>query len=360
MNAMDTIGVRGIDHVEFWVGDARRAAAALVGGLGFRIRAESAGTGPGAVLVGQGSIRLRLVGPAEPGDEVDEFVRRHGGAVALIALRVPDAAAAHARAVELGATPVAPSTTDLPSVAGFGDVVLSFLDRPEPGSGPKPELGLEPEPGSEPGTGQPDLRPGEPDLLRELDHVAICVPSGQLERTAQFCDRVLGFRRVFAEYIDIGAQGMDSIVVQSPSGTVTFTFLEPDTTREPGQIDGFLAAHGGAGVQHLAFRTDDIASAVRTFQQQGLGFLTTPSSYYDAIETRLGPPDIPLDQLRELNVLVDRDHGGQLFQIFTRSVHPRATYFSELIERRGASTFGTANITALYEAVARGQTEPDS
>ena len=337
MNAIGTIEVRGIDHVDFWVGDAQRAAADLVDGFGFRIQPEPDRSDPRTVLVTQGGIRLRLVAPAAPGDEVAEFVARHGDGVAVIALLVEDAAAAHAQAVERGAVPVTPTGTSAPAVAGFGDVALSFLDRPAAGPAPDPA-----------------------DLLQELDHVAVCVPAGELERTTVFCEQVLGLRRIFTNYIDIGTQGMDSTVVQSPSGAVTFTFLEPDTTREPGQIDGFLSAHGGVGVQHLAYRTDDIALAVSTFQKQGVEFLTTPSRYYDAIEARLGPPVIALEQLRELNLLVDHDHGGQLFQIFTRSAHPLGTYFTELIERRGASTFGTANITALYEAIARRQSVPSS
>jgi 4-hydroxymandelate synthase len=171
--------------------------------------------------------------------------------------------------------------------------------------------------------------------------------------TVEFCERVLGLRPIFGDFIEVGAQAMDSVVVQSESGDVTFTLLEPCTDREPGQIDAFLAAHEGPGVQHLALRTDDIAAAVRSLGARGVEFLTTPAAYYDELDRRLGPTGFQTAELRELHVLVDQDHGGRLFQIFSRSAHPRRTFFFELIERRGASTFGTANIKALYEAVER-------
>ena len=339
--AMCAVEVQEIDHVEFWVADARGRAADLVAGFGFRLGEATGQVAGHSVWVTQGTIRLRLVSPAEPGDQVAEFVRRHGDGVAVIALRVDDAAAAHAAALESGGTPVilpeAPGATGpAPAIAGFCDVALSFHDAPPPAGA------------------------DSADLLCEIDHVAICVPIGELKQSAGFCEQVLGMQQIFTEYINVGSQGMDSTVMQSRSGGVTFTFLQPDGSRDPGQIDGFLAANDGAGVQHLAYRTDDIALAVRTCEQQGTEFLTTPSEYYDAIEARVGTTGIALDRLRELNVLVDRDHGGQLFQIFSRSVHPRGTYFSELIERRGANTFGTANITALYEAIARRQSVPSS
>jgi 4-hydroxymandelate synthase len=139
---------------------------------------------------------------------------------------------------------------------------------------------------------------------------------------------------------------------------VTFTLIEPDITREPGQIDQFLASHGGAGVQHVAFRTADIAAAIRTLSGRGVQFLTAPAGYYRMLEGRLGAVAIPVEILQELNVLADRDRWGQMFQIFTRSTHERRTLFFELIERRGALTFGSRNIKALYEALEVQRTSP--
>ncbi|MYW00565.1 VOC family protein, partial [Streptomyces sp. SID3343] len=214
-------------------------------------------------------------------------------------------------------------------IAGFGDTALRFVSPQD----------------------APARTGGE--LLDAIDHAAICVPAGQLADAVRFCEAALGFHRIFGEYIEVGEQAMASSVVQSASADVTFTLIEPDTSRRAGQIDTFLADHDGAGVQHLAFRTDDIATAVRTAGSRGIEFLSTPGTYYDGLAERLDSTAIPVETLRELDVLVDQDHGGLLFQIFARSTHPRRTFFLELIERQGAGTFGTANIKALYEAVER-------
>jgi 4-hydroxymandelate synthase len=211
-----------------------------------------------------------------------------------------------------------------------------------------------------------DFLPGVVDMLAEdpedgdgllsiVDHAAICLPAGELAPTVRYYREVFGFQQIFEEFIEVGEQAMDSKVVQSPSERVTFTLIEPVPDRRPGQIDGFLARHGGAGVQHLAFLTDDIVRAVRTFEDRGVRFLSTPASYYEALEARLGGTEVDVRDLRSTNVLVDRDHWGELFQIFTRSMHVRDTYFMEIIDRHGARTFGSGNIKALYEAVERAE-----
>ncbi|HEY3869857.1 MAG TPA: 4-hydroxyphenylpyruvate dioxygenase [Actinocrinis sp.] len=347
------MNIQRVAYAEFHVEDARKSADQLVSGYGFRIedgyrRPGFGGPGPGpdSVLLVHGGVRLVVTGAAGvPADHpVAEFVRRHGDGVAVIGVLCDDARAACADAISRGAHLV---DSDALSIALFGDVTLRFVQPDDPvladavASVPAPSTPAPPQ--VEP--------PGGP--FAAIDHVAVCVPSGRLAPTVEFCERTLGLRRIFSEYIEIGRQGMDSVVVQSGSGEVTFTLLEPAAGRRPGQIDAFLAAHEGAGVQHLALRTGDIARAVRAFGSRDVDFLTTPAEYYDALEARLGPTGIPLEALRGLNVLVDQDHGGQLFQIFASSVHPRRTYFFELIERRGAGTFGTANIRALYEAVER-------
>ncbi|QMU69435.1 4-hydroxyphenylpyruvate dioxygenase [Streptacidiphilus sp. P02-A3a] len=319
--------IQGIAHIEYHCADADQAAADLVAGFGFgRDPEQPAATGGvHTVHLSQGSIRLRLSSAEAADHPVARFVQRHGDGVAVLALGCADPQSAVDRAVRHGARETEPGL-----VAGFGDVALRFV--------------------ADPGPARADAPTG---LLQAVDHAAICVPAGELAPAVRFCEAALGFHRIFGEYIEVGAQGMDSSVVQSASGQVTFTLLEPDTARQPGQIDTFLDSHEGTGVQHLAFRTPDIATAVRTFRAQGVEFLSTPGAYYELLAQRLGRTAIPVDTLRELDVLVDQDHGGQLFQIFTRSVHARRTFFLELIERQGAGTFGTANIKALYEAVER-------
>ncbi|MBP0449348.1 VOC family protein [Kitasatospora sp. RG8] len=385
--------IQSITHVEFHCADADKAAAGLCADFGFTpeesaaresaviesgsegsVAREShaeralpegpAATAPGgvrAVHLRQGGIRLRLLSAADPAHPVAEYVARHGDGVAVIALGCTDPQASLERAERHGARVL---DRDGRLVAGFGDLALRFVPQP-PEAGKEPQAGQEPASGQEPqrGHGSAGSRSANADatgtgtgtatLLEALDHAAICVPAGELAPAVRFCEAALGLHRIFGEYIEVGEQAMDSSVVQSASGEVTFTLIEPDTGRRPGQIDTFLADHGGAGVQHLAFRTDDIATAVRTIRGRGVEFLSTPGAYYDALAERLGGTAIPVGTLRELDVLVDQDHGGQLFQIFARSTHPRRTYFLELIERQGAGTFGTANIKALYEAVER-------
>lgn len=316
------MSIRAIAQAGFHVEDVDKAADHLVSGYGFRVEEIHAAPRSG-VLLAHGGVRLELTRPEEGSD----FLARHGDGVAGIAVACDDPAAEFARAAAAGA-PVR-SARDL-AVEVFPDFSVRFVGPPEAG---------------------PDPAPGG--MFEAIDHIAVCVPHGALAPTVEFCDRALGLRRIFGELIEVGEQAMDSVVVQSEGGALTFTFLEPRPDRRPGQIDAFLEAHGGPGVQHLALRTGDIAGAVRALGERDVEFLTTPAAYYEGLESRVGRTGIPVEVLRELNVLVDHDHAGQLFQIFTASVHPRRTFFFELIERRGAGTFGTANIKALYEAVER-------
>ncbi len=184
-----------------------------------------------------------------------------------------------------------------------------------------------------------------------MDHFAVCLDVGQLDRTVDYYKTAFGFLEIFEEHIVVGSQAMLSKVVQSRTGAVTFTMIQPDPTADPGQIDEFLKNHDGPGVQHIAFAAEDIARSVRTLSSRGVRFLTTPDAYYGRIGERVSLQRHGLDDLRKLNILVDEDHGGQLFQIFTQSAHDRGTIFFEIIERCGAKTFGSANIKALYEAV---------
>jgi len=350
MNILD------IDHVELYVGDAAAAAAAMCSDYGFRVYGrggpETGLAEQRSVLVGQGAIRVLLTSGLHKDHPASQFVAQHGDGVAVIAFGTEGAATAYTEAVAAGGTGIhqphswdnKETTVVVAEVAGFGDVVYRLVERHgsrdhfQPGA-------IEMEPGAAAGADE--------DLLRLIDHTAVCVPPGELDATVAFHERVFGFSVTFQEYIEIGEQGMMSKVVQSPSGGVTFTILEPDLTRRSGQIDDFLAWHDGAGVQHLAFLTKDIVHAVRTFAGRGVEFAESPGSYYEMLTARLGTTDIDIEALRPLSILVDRDHWGQMYQIFAKSTHIRRTYFTELIDRHGARTFGTSNIPALYAAKER-------
>ncbi len=346
--------IHGFDHVEYFVGDLAATSAQLCEAYGFHVAGRSPDSGRCSLLLRQGKISLLLTTPVTETDQAAQYLARHGDGIGVIAFSTDDVARTYAELVAAGATPISepvlapcadPSggTVRTAIVAGFGDVVHKLVERSDPGGDFAPGV-IEMD---EAAAGE--QRPGE--LLDLLDHVAVCLPAGELESTVRFYRDVFGLAQIYDERIEVGSQGMLSKVVQDHAAAVTFTLIEPDTTREPGQIDEFLEAHDGAGVQHLAFRTSDIATAVREISARGIEFLVAPAGYYQALEGRLGKLAKSQDELRDLNVLADRDRWGEMFQIFARSTHERHTLFIELIERKGALTFGSRNIRALYEAL---------
>ena len=346
--------VQAIDHIELYVGDAEEEAARLCDSFGFTVHGrggpETGLTDCRSVLLRQGEIALLLTSALGASHRAAEYVRRHGDGVAVIAFSVEDAHTAFAEAVERGAAALAPpqdlgpddERVTFASVNGFGDVEHRFASRSRSDGRFAPGIIEEIVP-----------PPGRDGLLTAVDHIAVCLPAGGLLAAVRRYVEVFGFTQTFEEKIVVGSQAMDSKVVQSLSGKVTFTIMEPDTTRDPGQIDEFVRSHDGPGVQHIAFLTDDITAAVRAGEERGVRFLRTPAGYYDDLPARLGPIGVGVATLRELNVLADRDYFGIMLQIFTESRHGRRTLFYELIDRRGARTFGSNNIKALYEAVDR-------
>ncbi|MFG3055688.1 4-hydroxyphenylpyruvate dioxygenase [Kitasatospora sp. NPDC048239] len=349
----------GIEYVEFYVENLEARTAEWVDHYAFEVigRSGSEALGFRSAALRQGRVVLVLTEGTAEDHPATGYVRRHGEGVADIALRTADASAAFAAAMERGASAVGrPGPAPAATIAGFGDLVHTFVQGGADGEpGLPPGFVAEPAAGSVGPGGSAAAGQGQggagPVGAQLIDHFAVCVNAGELDPTVEFYRSVLGFREIFEERIVVGPQAMISKVVQSASGEVTFTIIEPDTTADPGQIDGFLASHDGAGIQHIAFSVEDAARSVRALRERGVAFLTTPGSYYDLLTERITPKNHELDVLRELNLLVDEDHGGQLFQIFTRSTHPRRTLFFEVIERIGAETFGSSNIKALYEAV---------
>jgi 4-hydroxymandelate synthase len=352
------VNIDAIDHLEFYVEDIDRSARELSQEFGFRASGsggpETGLAGCRSLLLRQQDINILLTSAISQDHPAAEYVRQHGDGVAVVALTVDDARDTFAETVARGAIPVAPpmvidsggTRVTIASVEAFGDVTHRFVQR-ESADAPF-GLGL---------SERTSRAPADAGLLKGIDHLAVCLPAGALDETVRRYANIFGFNRTFEERIVVGSQAMDSKVVQSASGGITLTIIEPDITRSPGQIDKFVRDHGGAGVQHVAFLTEDIATAVAAISGRGVPFLTTPSEYYDLLPARLGPLGVPLEPLRDLNILADRDHWGLMLQIFTKSRHPRGTYFHELIERRGARSFGSGNIKALYEAVDRQQAQ---
>jgi 4-hydroxymandelate synthase len=366
-----------VDHIELYVGDAIAAAHALRTAYGFRVYGhggpDTGLAGQRTIVLGQGDVRVMLTSGLHHDHPASQFVAKHGDGVAVMAFRTDNAEADYAEAVAAGGSGLREPRTFqaggarvvTAEVAGFGDVIYRLVERDGASADGRSASSRAESDGRSASSRVEDFLPGaiemEPgadagadeDLLRLIDHAAVCVPAGELAPTVAIHERVFGFAVTFQEYIEIGEQGVRSKVVQSPSGGVTFTILEPDISRQAGQIDDFLAWHDGAGVQHIAFLTKDIVRAVRTLTGRGVEFAVTPSSYYDMLGARLGATDIEVEAMRPLGILVDRDHWGQMYQIFAKSTHIRRTYFLELIDRHGARTFGTSNIPALYAAKER-------
>jgi 4-hydroxymandelate synthase len=329
-----------VDYIEFYAEDKQSAVDYLVSSLDFTPMAEATDLGKNSTLLQQGSVQLVVTG----GPQTEDFLHAHGDGVADIALACDDVAATRDAAAKAGAA-VTVSAAGYPIVSGFGSTCHTLVELPA-ASGAWLPAGRAWITAREART-RPDGR------IRLLDHVAICLEGETLVGYADFYQDALGLARYSAEYVEVGDQAMDSIVVRSRSGGVTFTLLEPDLTRQAGQLDAFLSRNGGPGVQHLAFGVDDIISSVRDFRDRGVQFLSTPTTYYQMLSERLPGIRAEIARLRSADVLADRDEWGYLLQLFTRSPYERNTMFYELIQRRGARGFGSANIRALYEAVER-------
>ncbi|MCM4083118.1 4-hydroxyphenylpyruvate dioxygenase [Paractinoplanes hotanensis] len=329
------MAIESIPYVELFTDEPVEARHYLAEHLGFR---PFAAAGETSVALRNGPVVVVVTAPSRSGDPIERYLEAHGSGIADVAMSSTDVGGDRARAIAAGATPAGGT-----AVGGFGPVrhtLVAAHAEPLP-----PDRGWQP--------AGPAAGPGGSLAIRALDHVAVCLPGGTLQSTADFYGAALGLGRYSSEYIEVGTQAMDSVVVRSSSGGVTFTLIEPDETHTAGQIDEFLRNHGGAGVQHLAFLVEDIVTAVRRATAGGLPFLSTPDSYYEMLTSRLGHLAESIDDLRETNVLADRDEWGYLLQIFTRSPYPRRTLFFELIQRHDARGFGSANIKALYEAVER-------
>jgi 4-hydroxymandelate synthase len=329
--------VQDIEYVEFYAADEESAVEYFVSSFGFSLVAESVDDGSRSSLLRQGAIQLVITA----GRGTEEFLEAHGDGVADIAFACDDAAAAGQVAEAAGASVIRSGPGGV-VVSGLFNVCHTLVPRSVGGRAPagRPWRWL----------AQPA---GDVGHIRLLDHIAVCADGGTLADSADFYTNAFGLARCSTESVEIGEQGLDGIAVRSSSGGITFTILEQDPKKKPGQIEGFISRYGGTGVQHLAFLVDDIVPAVRDYGRRSVEFLNTPGTYYDMLADRLPAIQTEIADLRSTNVLADRDEWGYLLQLFTRSPYKRNTVFYELVQRRGARSFGANNIKALYEAVER-------
>jgi 4-hydroxyphenylpyruvate dioxygenase len=362
--AHDTFPINGTDYIEFYVGNAKQASHYYRAAFGFELvayRGPETGTRDRASYVmQQGKIRLVLTTPIRPeaSDEaraIADHIYRHGDGVRDLALWVDDARDAYAKAVERGAVSVhEPRVTRdehgevvIAAFRTYGDTIHSLVERR-----------------NYTGPFLPGFRPVTPTFqgasagLKYVDHCVGNVELGKMDVWVQFYAHVMGFRNLLTfddEDISTEYSSLMSKVMANGNDRIKFPINEPAVGTRKSQIDEYLELYGGPGVQHMALATDDIVATVTTLKARGVEFLSTPTSYYDQLEARVGRIDEPLDVLAEHGILVDRDPDGYLLQIFTKPVEDRPTVFYEIIQRKGAKSFGKGNFRALFEAIEREQ-----
>jgi 4-hydroxyphenylpyruvate dioxygenase len=355
----DTFPINGTDYVEFYVGNAKQASHYYRTAFGFQLvayRGPETGTRDRAsYLLQQNKIRLVFTTALTPDHPVAEHVHRHGDGVRDLALWVDDARQAFAAAVGRGATPVSEPAVlrdddgeaVVAAIRTYGDTIHSLVER-------RHYRGL-----FLPGfrAVAPHYQPA-PVGLQYVDHCVGNVELGQMNVWVGFYERVMGFRNLISfddEDISTEYSSLMSKVMSSGNERIKFPINEPAKGKKKSQIEEYLDFYGGPGVQHLALATNDIVATVGALRDRGVEFLHVPTTYYDELQARVGKIDEPLGPLQELGILVDRDPDGYLLQIFTKPVEDRPTLFYEIIQRKGARSFGKGNFKALFESIEREQ-----
>jgi 4-hydroxyphenylpyruvate dioxygenase len=355
----DTFPINGTDFIEFWVGNARQAALYYRAAFGFELvgyKGPETGTRDRAsYLLQQDKVRFVLTTAIKSAGPIAEHVHKHGDGVRDIALWVDDARTAFEAAVERGATPAMKPTVleddngeiVIAAIHTYGDTIHSIVER-------KDYRGLF-MPGFVPV--ESPYKPA-PTGLKYVDHCVGNVELGKMNEWVQFYERVLGFTNILSfddKTINTEYSALMSKVMSNGNGRIKFPINEPAEGKKKSQIDEYLEFYDGPGVQHIAIATDDIIKTVRDLKSRGVEFLKVPATYYESVPARVGKIDEDIAPLQELGILVDRDDEGYLLQIFTRPVEDRPTVFYEIIQRKGAKSFGAGNFKALFEAIEREQ-----
>jgi 4-hydroxyphenylpyruvate dioxygenase len=355
----DVFPINGTDYIEFYVGNAKQASHYYRAAFGFQLvayRGPETGTRDRASYVlQQGKVRFVVTTPLGPDGDVAGHLARHGDGVKDLALWVDDAREAFARAVERGARPIHEprSLRDeqgevvIAAIGTYGETIHSLVERGNYGGAFMPGFVAV----------TPRFAPPPIGLLY-VDHCVGNVELGKMNEWVGFYERVMGFKNLISfDDKDISTEysALMSKVVSNGNERVKFPINEPAKGRKKSQIDEYLEFYRGPGVQHMALATDDIIATVSALRDRGVDFLTVPTTYYEDLQARVGRIDEPLDRLEELGILVDRDPDGYLLQIFTKPVQDRPTVFYEIIQRKGARSFGKGNFKALFEAIEREQ-----
>ncbi len=360
----DPFPVIGMDHIRFAVGNARQAAHYYSSAFGMECVAyrgpETGQRDLAEYVLVSGKARFVMSGPVRAGTDLGRHVSAHGDGVVDLALEVPDVDAAIAYAGEHGATVLeephdltdADGTVRAGAIATYGETRHTLIGRKGysgvflPGFvGATPVFGA-----------RPAHHPKR--YFQAVDHCVGNVELGRMDEWVSFYNRVMAFTNL-KEFIgdDIATEysALMSKVVANGNHRVKFPLNEPAAGRRRSQIDEYLEFYGGPGVQHIALASNDIVASTRAMCEMGVEFLRTPDSYYETLGDWVGDTRVPIETLRELRILADRDEDGYLLQIFTKPVQDRPTVFFELIERHGSLGFGKGNFKALFEAIEREQ-----
>ena len=357
--AQDFLPLKGTDHVEFYVGNARQAAYYYRTAFGMSLVAyagpETGLRNRASYVLQQGKIRFVLTTSIRPGSPIADHVAQHGDGVRVIALEVEDARQAWIETTARGARSVAEPTETADehgriitsSIAAYGDTIHTFVERGHYNGPFLPGFRAEMED-----------KVARPTGLKHVDHMVGNVGWHAMDEWVDFYANVMGFQ-LYQHFddkdISTEYSALMSKVMSNGNGYVKLPINEPAEGRRKSQIEEYLDFYQGPGVQHIALATDDILTTVSRMQQQGIEFLTVPHTYYTELAARVGPIDEPIEELERLGILVDRDDEGYMLQIFTRPVEDRPTLFYEIIQRKGSRSFGKGNFKALFEAIEREQ-----
>jgi 4-hydroxyphenylpyruvate dioxygenase len=355
----DFLPINGTDYVEFYVGNAKQAAYYYETAFGFKPLAykglETGDKEKASYVLVQDKIRFVFTTSLVADSLVSEHVKMHGDGAKVIALWVDDAASAFNETVKRGAKPyMLPSVEEdkngrvvRSGIHTYGETVHIFVERKDY-HGPFLPGFAKWEPAHK----------AEPVGLKYVDHMVGNVGWGEMNQWAKFYADVMGFSQLLSfDDKDISTEytALMSKVMSNGNGRIKFPLNEPAQGKKKSQIEEYIDFYGGPGVQHVAMATDNIIHTVSELRRRGVEFLFVPDVYYEDLLSRVGEIDEDLKPLKELNILVDRDDEGYLLQIFTKPVEDRPTVFYEIIQRKGAKSFGKGNFKALFESIEREQ-----
>jgi 4-hydroxyphenylpyruvate dioxygenase len=357
--AKDFLPINGTDYIELYVGNAKQAAHYYKTAFGFQTVAyagpETGVRDRASYVLQQGKIRLVLTSALKSDHLISEHVKKHGDGVKILALWVDDAYKAYEETTKRGAKSYSEPVTltddqgevRMSGIYTYGETVHMFVER-------KNYNGVF-MPGYKPMTSS--FQPKEAGLLY-VDHCVGNVGWGRMNETVQWYEDVMGFANILTfddKQITTEYSALMSKVMSNGNGYVKFPINEPAEGKKKSQIEEYLDFFEGEGVQHIAIATADIITTVKELKSRGIEFLDTPDAYYETLLERVGNIDEEVRQLQELKILVDRDEEGYLLQIFTKPQQDRPTLFFEIIQRKGAQSFGAGNFKALFESIEREQ-----